>query len=144
MVSMEDTRNGGRSMKPHILLFEDEEILREALVQRLILEGYNVDSASNGRKGLRLFDETPGDLVVTDVLMPEIDGLEVIRTLRRRPNSPLILAMSGGQEQDLDFLVEAKEFGANEVIAKPFQLDDFMAMVHQLLTFNRHSFPTLR
>ena len=131
-------------MIPRVLLFEDEETLREALVQRLVAEGFDVGSASNGRKGLRLFDEAPGDLVVTDVLMPEIDGLEVIRTLRRRPNSPLILAMSGGREQDLDFLIEAKEFGADAVISKPFQLNDFMVMVNLLLASISVTFPTPR
>ncbi len=120
-------------MDAHILLFEDEDILRDALVYRLREEGFQVHSAPNGQRGLKLFHEHSGDLVITDVLMPELDGLEVIRTLRRLPMSPLILAMSGGGSRDMDFLIEAKEFGADEVLNKPFQLDDFVETVKRLL-----------
>lgn len=126
-------------MNAQILVFEDEDILRNALVDRLRQEGFEVHSASNGQRGLKLFQERSGDLVITDVLMPEIDGLEVIRTLRRLPTSPLILAMSGGGSRDLDFLIEAKEFGADEVLNKPFQLEDFIETVKRLLARNSPS-----
>ena len=120
-------------MKRRILLFEDEEAIREALAERLMIEGFDVGSAPNGRKGLKLFQETPGELVITDILMPEVDGLEVIRTLRRLRVAPLIIAMSGGGGRDLDFLIEAKEFGADGVLAKPFHVDDLVAMIQKLL-----------
>ena len=120
-------------MKRRILLFEDERAVRDALAEHLILEGFDVETAPDGRKGLKLFQETSSELVITDILMPEVDGLEVIRSLRKLPVSPLIIAMSGGGGRDMDFLIEAKEFGANGVLAKPFRVEDLIAMVHKLL-----------
>jgi DNA-binding response OmpR family regulator len=71
--------------------------------------------------------------VITDVLMPELDGLEVVRTLRRLGTAMPIIAMSGGGNRDLDFLIEAEEFGATRTISKPFRLEELVVMVHDLL-----------
>lgn len=124
-------------MKPRILLLEDEPGVRSTLQDRLILEGYHVQTAPDGRRGLNLYYESPVDLVITDVLMPEIDGLEVIRVLCGKSSPPLIIAMSGGGSRDLDFLLEAREFGATHTLSKPFHLDDFATLVNDLL----HSIP---
>jgi DNA-binding response OmpR family regulator len=120
--------------KPRILLLDDEPEIRATLRDRLILEGYNVQTAPDGRLGLKLYYESPVDLVITDVLMPEMDGLEVIRALCGTPSPPLIIAMSGGGNRDLDFLVEASEFGATRTLPKPFRLDDLVALVNDLLS----------
>ena len=70
--------------------------------------------------------------------MPELDGLEVVRMLRRFSTSLPIIAMSGGGKRDLDFLVEAVEFGATRTISKPFRLDEVVAIVHDLLDYLPH------
>jgi DNA-binding response OmpR family regulator len=120
-------------VKPRILLLDDEPEIRSTLRNRLILEGYDVQTAPDGRLGLKLYHESPVNLVITDVLMPEMDGLEVIRALCGTPSPPLIIAMSGGGSRDLDFLVEATEFGATRTLTKPFRLDDLVALVNDLL-----------
>jgi DNA-binding response OmpR family regulator len=124
--------------KPRILLLDDEPEIRSTLRDRLILEGYDVQTAPDGRLGLKLYHESPVDLVITDVLMPEMDGLEVIRALCGTPSPPLIIAMSGGGNRDLDFLVEASEFGATRTLPKPFRLDDLVALVNDLLSSIPH------
>lgn len=124
--------------KPKILLLDDEPEIRSTLRDRLILEGYDVQTAPDGRLGLKLYYERPVDLVITDVLMPEMDGLEVIRVLCGTPSPPLIIAMSGGRSRDLDFLVEAMEFGATRTLSKPFRLEDLVAVVNDLLSSTPH------
>lgn len=119
---------------PNILLLDDEPGLRFTLQERLTMEGYDVRTAPDGRKGLKLYHERPADLVITDVLMPEMDGLEVIRLLSRIPSPPLIIAMSGGEPRDLGFFEEATEFGATRTLSKPFHLDDLVRLVKVLLT----------
>jgi len=120
-------------MKQNILVIDDEAAICTSVQERLTMEGYKVWTAPNGRKGLRLYHDHSFDLVITDVLMPELDGLEVVRTLRRLNTALPIIAMSGGGKRDLDFLVEAVEFGATRTISKPFSLNEFVAMVHDLL-----------
>ncbi len=135
-VILQNSKRGMKFMKRRILLFEDEEAIRDALAERLMVEGFEVGTAPDGRKGLNLFQETSGELVITDILMPDLDGLEVIRTLKKLKVSPLIIAMSGGGGRDLDFLIEAKEFGADGVLAKPFHADELVVMVQKLLFAN--------
>ncbi len=120
-------------MTQTILVVDDEADIAASMQERLTMEGYHVLTASDGRKGLRLYHEQLVDLVITDVLMPEIDGLEVVRTLRRLGTAIPIIAMSGGGDRDLDFLIEATEFGATRTLSKPFRLEDLVGMVHDLL-----------
>ena len=120
-------------MKQTILVVDDEADLCTSLQDRLTIEGYKVWTASDGRKGLQVYHDHLIDLVITDVLMPELDGLEVVRTLRRLASAIPIIAMSGGGNRDLDFLVEATEFGATRTISKPFRVEELVVMVHDLL-----------
>ncbi|MFZ1748482.1 MAG: response regulator [Nitrospirales bacterium] len=126
-------------MKAKILLLDDDPELCSTLRDRLAMEGYDVQTASDGRLGLRLYHESPVDLVITDVLMPEMDGLEVIRELAGTPSPPLMIAMSGGGSRDLEFLVEAAEFGATRTLPKPFLLDDLVSLVKELLSTLPHA-----
>ena len=89
-------KGGCAGVKSKILVMDDEEIICAILGERLTMEGYEVRTAYNGRRGLELFYDIPVELVITDLLMPELDGLEVIRTLRGLLAPPLIIAMSGG------------------------------------------------
>ena len=120
-------------MQQTILVVDDEADVTSSLQERLRIEGYNVCTASDGRKGLNLYHTQHVDLVITDVLMPELDGLEVLRSLRRLSTTLPIIAMSGSGDRDLDFLVEAEEFGATRTIAKPFRLGELVVMVNDLL-----------
>ena len=120
-------------MTQKILVVDDEDAICSSLQERLAMEGYQVRTASDGRKGLQLYHDHPVDLVITDVLMPELDGLEVVRTLRRLGTAIPIIAMSVGANRDLDFLIEAAEFGATRTISKPFRLEELVVMVHDLL-----------
>lgn len=119
-------------MKKNVLVIDDEVDICSTLQELLTSEGYNVWTAPNGRKGLQQYHDHQVDLVITDVLMPEMDGLEVVRTLRRLSTTLLIIVMSGGGNRDLDFWVEAKEFGATQTISKPFRLEEVVAMVRGL------------
>lgn len=120
-------------MTQEILVIDDESDICTSLQERLTMDGYKVWKASDGRKGLRLYHDHPVDLVITDVLMPELDGLEVLRKLRGLNASLQIITMSDGGNSGFDFLVEAVEFGATRTITKPFLLDDLVSMVHDLL-----------
>jgi len=121
-------------MKNKILVIDDEPGLCACFQERLTIEGYQVLTASDGRKGLQLYQDHSFDLVITDVLMPELDGLEVVRTLRQFSTTLPIIVMSGGGSRNLDFLVEAEEFGATRTISKPFRPDELVAMIHALLS----------
>jgi len=120
-------------MKQKILVIDDEAVICTTLQERLTMEGYEVLTASDGRKGLRVYHDHLVDLVITDVLMPELDGLEVVRTLRRLGTAIPIIVISGGANRDLDFLIEAAEFGATRTISKPFRVQELVVMVHDLL-----------
>ena len=104
-----------------ILIIEDEPQMRRMIEQVLARAGHEVLVASNGRAGLDLFREEAPDLVITDILMPEVDGLEIIRSLRREFPQLKIIAMSGGGATGkLQYLPEARKFGADTALSKPF------------------------
>ncbi len=117
-----------------ILLIDDEEGLRAVL--RLCLErlGYEVIDARDGASALALFREAPVDLVLTDLVMPGMEGLETIRELRRRNPELKIIAMSGGERTDAsDNLKMALLFGASSVFSKPFSMDELAKGVSDVL-----------
>lgn len=117
-----------------ILLIEDDRSLCRAL--RLALEkfGYVVFEASDGREGLRAYQAEPVDLVVTDMIMPEMEGVETIRALLKLNPSLKIIAITGGGRGTPDgYLRLATQFGAAKVFAKPFEIGDLCGAVEQLL-----------
>lgn len=116
-----------------ILIIEDDELLRAQLGRRLRREGYDVDEAEDGAVGLQRFEATRADLVITDLVMPNREGLETISALRAEaPNLPII-AMSGGVRGTQDFLRIAKMMGAAAAFSKPFELEDLLAKIRELL-----------
>ena len=117
-----------------ILIIEDEPQMRGMIEQVLIRAGHEVLTASDGKAGLDLFRDQMPDLVITDILMPEVDGLEIIRSLRREFPDLKIIAMSGGGETGrLQYLPEAREFGADIALSKPFDPAVLTAEVKRLL-----------
>lgn len=96
--------------------------------------GHSVTEAVDGASGLQSFIAEPADIVVTDVLMPLMNGLEVITMLRRWSSKVPILAISGGLgPNEIDVLRTAQDYGANRTLAKPFAMDEFMLALHTLL-----------
>jgi len=105
---------------PRILLVDDEQSIQTLLSYPLRKEGYEVVQASDGREALERFGEASFDLVVLDVMMPRIDGLEVCRRLRARSDVPIIMLTAKAEEVDK---VMGLEMGADDYITKPFNLD---------------------
>jgi DNA-binding response OmpR family regulator len=111
---------------PKLLVVEDDPTLRETLALNLRAEGYEVVLAEDGEQGLRLARETLPDLVVLDVMLPILDGLTLLRLLRRTSQVPVILLTARSTESDK---VVGLETGADDYVVKPFSLGEFLARV---------------
>ena len=117
-----------------ILVIDDELVIRQALAIMLANVGHKVETAENGRAGLELLERESFDLVLTDILMPEMDGIEAMRKLRALPSPPKIVAMSGGvQLTREDFPRAAELLGADAALSKPFRARELYALVDRLL-----------
>jgi DNA-binding NtrC family response regulator len=112
-----------------ILLIDDEESVRTVLRIALERDGYDVEEAVNGRQGLALYGERPADLVITDIAMPEMNGLDMMVELTQKFLNVKVIAMSGGA----DSLTVAKQLGACETVQKPFNLDQLLGMIRYAL-----------
>jgi CheY-like chemotaxis protein len=119
--------------RPVILLIDDEENFRRVLKQVLVNAGYEVIEASNGAEGIRFFYEKPADMIVTDIIMPEKEGIETIIELKTAFPDVKLIAMSGGgwYGTDIDFDM-AKKLGAR-TLDKPFALQELLDVVQELL-----------
>jgi DNA-binding NtrC family response regulator len=117
-----------------VLIIDDEEYVRMTLSQALEDEGHTVDLAVNGTEGLRRFSQSPPDLVITDVLMPDKEGIETIRELRTiDPNAKIVVMSGGARINNVDFLEIARKFGAMAALKKPFPLDEFRRVIAECL-----------
>jgi CheY-like chemotaxis protein len=117
---------------PTILLLEDDDSVRALLRTTLTSAGYTVLEANSGRQGIRSFRKAPSDLVITDLYMPDRDGLEVIEALRRSHPQVKVLAISGASGT-MDYLPLAQSLGAVAVLQKPFAPSALLQVVAQLL-----------
>lgn len=118
----------------HILIIDDDELICELLRRTLESAGYRVTEASEGRKGLAAHQATPADLVITDLVMPGMEGIEAIMEFRRRAPKLKIIAMSGGGVgSGGDYLRMASKFGATRTLFKPFMPKDLLSMVAEVL-----------
>ncbi len=115
---------------PRILLADDEQSIQQLLSFPLQKDGYEVVQASDGREALARFAEQPFDLVVLDVMMPRLDGLEVCRRLRERSSVPIIMLTAKTDEIDK---VLGLELGADDYITKPFSMREFRSRVKAAL-----------
>ena len=117
-----------------ILLVEDERLARTCIRDLLEEAGYSVAEASDGEEGLEACSDANYDLVITDMLMPRRDGVELIRALKSRQSKTPILAISGGGRVPGDLcLALAGNLGAAATLAKPFSRDDLLAAVSTCL-----------
>lgn len=117
-------------MKKTILVIEDEFRIRFLLRDYFLTEDFQVIEASDGDEGLKLFSENIVDLVVLDVMMPKVDGITVLETIRNTSEIPVILLTAKGQEEDKLF---GYEMGADDYITKPFSPKVLVAKVKALL-----------
>ncbi len=116
---------------PKILVIEDEQAVREALVDSLTLEGYTVVWKVNGDDGVKAYEEEEPDLIILDVMMPGIDGLEVCRKIRQDERyTPIIILTAKSGEIDK---VVGLELGADDYLTKPFGMRELFARVKALL-----------
>jgi CheY-like chemotaxis protein len=117
-----------------ILLIDDDDSVRTMLRLTLTEFGHTVTEARNGNEGLDKFADSHADLVITDIVMPEKEGIEVIMELRKRQPQLRIMAISGGGRIDSqDYLRIARFSGANKVLAKPFSSEELMSAIAELL-----------
>jgi two-component system chemotaxis response regulator CheY len=124
----------GRFGMSLILVIDDDKAIRDLLRRVLESASYKVIDAPDGRAAMRMWRENPADLIITDILMPEQDGLEFIRELRREAPTAKIIALSGGSvRMHLDTLGIAKQFGAVGTLNKPFEIDDLLRTVKSAL-----------
>ncbi len=125
-----------------ILIIDDDETIRVVLVRTLANAGHSVEQAGDGKAGLRALERESFDLVVTDIVMPETEGLELMMRVReRRPESKIIVMSGGGRLRDPGYLKTARLMGADEVLAKPFGGAEFLVVVESVLARDRGDAP---
>ena len=127
-------------MTDKLLIVEDETVLRETLAYNFEREGYEVKTAENGKEGLRLAREWQPDLILLDVMLPEMSGFEVTKALRAEQDVPILLLTARTEEIDR---VVGFEIGADDYITKPFSMRELIARVktrlktHRLIHFEK-------
>ena len=120
-------------MKPTILIIDDDTSLRRVLEYNLQEAGYSVAAAAGGEEGLRLFAEVQPFLVISDMKMPGMDGMQVLQSVKQRsPETPVIMITAFGS---VDMAVEAMKAGAYDYITKPFNRDELRLTVAKALQF---------
>tara|TARA_B100000945_G_scaffold298105_1_gene277691 strand:- start:2571 stop:3245 length:675 start_codon:yes stop_codon:yes gene_type:complete len=113
-----------------ILIVEDEDTVRELLSEGLRSEGYEVLEADNGLDGLQMAKDLQLDLILLDLMLPEMDGLSVCRVLRRTSDVPIIMLTARGTEMDK---IVGLETGADDYIVKPFGIGELLARIRSVL-----------
>jgi CheY-like chemotaxis protein len=117
-----------------ILVIDDDFIVRETIVRVLQKVGYDVISAMDGKLGIATFNSEHPDLVITDIIMPEKEGLQTITEIRNiNPDAKIIAISGGGRVGNTDFLTIARRLGAFEAIAKPFTPKELVNCVGRCL-----------
>ena len=117
-----------------ILIIEDDAAFRRMLTLMLRKAGYDVLEAAEGNEGILIYGKYLVDLVITDVFMPEKEGIQTVMELKEINPEVIIIAISGGGSPErLEYLKNIKEFGAHKTFEKPFDMKDFLATVEDLL-----------
>ena len=117
-------------MGTRILAIEDDERIRTAVRLALEDEGWDVQEAANGQEAFDAFSDTPADVVLIDIMLPDIDGFEVCRTLRRTSDVPIIMVTARADTHDV---VAGLEAGADDYLTKPFAPKELSARIRALL-----------
>jgi len=116
-----------------VAVIDDQALMRDMMAVALRRQGFQVIAAANGREALQKLADVKVDVVVTDIFMPEADGIEVLRELRRRdPDMPVIAVSGGSLQMPGDFLRMASVLGAARTLSKPFRPDELVEAVRTL------------
>jgi CheY-like chemotaxis protein len=119
---------------PHILIIDDEAMIREMFRRILELEGYAVSEAAEGNEALARCREQCPDLIITDLIMPDKEGIETIIEIRRDfPETKIIAISGGGRVTAREYLELAETFGADRSLSKPIGREELLAAVRALL-----------
>ncbi|HXP32062.1 MAG TPA: response regulator [Stellaceae bacterium] len=117
-----------------VLVIDDDQQIRRMVVRVLARDNHEVIEASDGQEGLKLFNARHPALVITDILMPEKEGIETIREIRAvAPHVPILAMSGGGTSKAMVFLDVAKALGADSALSKPFRADELIDAVNKLL-----------
>lgn len=118
----------------HVLIVDDDDMMRSFLKELLTMHKFKISEASNGKDGLKQFrDDTP-DLVLTDIIMPEMEGISFIRALREYNKEIPIIAMTGNVHGRMEeFLTISSQLGADEVLRKPIKAKEFLDAINKLI-----------
>jgi YesN/AraC family two-component response regulator len=120
-------------MKCNILVVDDEPMVREGLKLALEMEGYAAITASDGNEALKLVERNKPNLIITDIIMPDRDGIEVICSVRKKnPDIKIIAISGGGRISASDHLRAASQLGANAILAKPFTTDQLLNEIRKI------------
>lgn len=122
--------------RPSIIVIDDDELIREVLLELLERAGYEVGLAADGREGLRAFHASPPDLVLLDVMMPGLDGWQTLERIRDLSDVPVI--MLTGRDSELE-RVRGLRAGSDDYVVKPFGRQELLARVEALLRRTRDS-----
>ena len=117
-------------MSHHLLLVEDDSSIREVATLGLEQAGFRVTTSGDGREGLVQFRQEPVDLVLLDVMLPSLDGFEVLREIRKESQTPVVMLTA---RSDLHDVVVGLELGADDYVTKPFELPELVARVKAVL-----------
>lgn len=127
----------------HVLIIDDQPEIRRLVRQLLESAGHTVREAANGVEGLTVLKTEPADVIITDLFMPEMDGIEILTELRRQNiHVPVIAISGGGQFGHLDLLRTARRMGAFRALTKPFALRDLLDAVREALAAGAAASPT--
>jgi two-component system, OmpR family, KDP operon response regulator KdpE len=124
---------------PIVLVVDDEKSLRDFVSKNLEVRGYKVLTASNGLEAMAIFNTERVDLVILDIMMPHLDGLETARRIRQTSIVPIIVLTALGEESDK---VRAFDYGADDYLTKPFGVGELMGRIKAVLRRARWSEPT--
>ncbi len=113
-----------------VLIVDDEESLLRFMKRNLEVRNFTVHSASNGIEALAIYEKESIDLIILDVMMPHMDGLETLRRIREFSKVPIVVLSALGEEQDK---VKALNLGADDYLTKPFGVDELLARVHAVI-----------
>lgn len=117
-----------------VLFVDDDQDIADLMTAFLRRSGYNAESATNGQAALKKLRGREVAVIVTDILMPELDGYELIMKLKQRPQRPTIIAASGNASSiGMDFLKSARQLGADRVLPKPYLPTTLLAQVREIL-----------
>lgn len=123
-------------MSDKILLVEDEAPIAESVAYSLSAEGFEVETASDGLAGLSLFRSFSPDLVILDLMLPKLSGLDFCRTVRKESETPIIMLTAKSEEVDR---IVGLELGADDYVPKPFSLRELIARVRAVLRRTQYS-----